>query len=277
MGTDERKGRAVSHRGPHPVRRRKDRVVIGIVLSLALLLFNVGLSFIFTSRLANRMEAVKGREVELFDAAWQVRYLDEVLTHSASEYVLSGGDTKWRTRYDQYVVELDRVLADLRQRGDRKIVGKLDEVNAANNALVALETRVFQEADNRDFAAATRLLSGPYVEQKAMYRKGLDAFFAAQRQRFDGIVQKAKDGVRLLRILTVVSSAVLFGALLVLGQVHRRQADLIDRRDREQADEFAKQSFEQRLARTLEMAQTEDQTLESVSNVFDAELTTGVA
>jgi diguanylate cyclase (GGDEF)-like protein len=252
--------------------RRLDRVTAGLLLTLGLLIGNLFFATRALTALSHRMADLKQRDVVLFDEAWKVRYLDEALTHSASQYVLTSGDPQWKQRYDGLVKQLDTVLADLRANGDKKILRNLDDVEAANKALVALERQVFSSVDATDTDTAGRLLSGPYVKHKEAYKMGLNKFFDAQRLSIDSATNNAQRQADIVRLSNLVAGLVLSAAVIGLGSVHRRQVRVIADRDTERDSEISRQAFERRLHRTLDMAQTEPEALTAVTDVLAAEL-----
>jgi diguanylate cyclase (GGDEF)-like protein len=254
-----------------------DRVLGGLALAFLVLAANFAYSIWGTTELARSMKRLQTREVQLFDEAWQVRYYDEALTHSASQFVLTGGNVEWKSRYERLVVELDTVLNDLRARGDKSVLTPLDEVSKANDALVDLETRIFNDVEARNIESAKATLTGPYVVEKARYSTGLDAFFAAQRKSIDAAIAGSRDQATKLRTAYAAVTALIAMALVALGSVYRRQALVIALRDEEREREFEKQSFDHRLSRTLDMAQTEDQMLAAVRDVLADELAHGPA
>jgi diguanylate cyclase (GGDEF)-like protein len=246
--------------------------MIGLVLSLVLLVLNIAYSISATTRLSDSMRSLRSHEVELFDAAWQVRYLDEALTHSVAQYIVTAGDPQWMARYEKLVERLDAVLVDLRERGDQSILNHLDDVSAANDTLIELEGRIFATIDRGQVAEARRLLTGDYVEAKDLYQKGLDAFFAGQRASIDRATQQSEDDAQALKFSFFVVGSFLTVSLVALANVHRRQVRMIDERDVERDHEFAWQSFEQRLDRALDLAQSEDQALVTIRGALEAEL-----
>ncbi len=249
-----------------------DRVTVGLVATLALLVANLFFATRALTDLSAEMTKLKQRDVVLFDEAWQVRYLDEALTHSTTEYVLTNGNPVWKQRYDNLVSQLTTVLANLRKNGDAEVLKHLNEVDTANAALVDLETEVFASVDATDTDTAARLLEGPYVQQKEAYKKGLNKFFAAQRKSIDAATTSARRKADLVRLSNLLAGLVLTGAVIGLGTVHRRQVRLIAERDRERDQEFDRQEFERRLHRTLDMAQTETEALTAVGDVLMTEL-----
>ena len=252
-----------------------DRVLVGLALVFLVLAANFGYSIWGTTALANSMKRLQNHEVELFDQAWKVRYYDEALTHSAAEFVLTKGQPEWKARYDRLVVELNAVLKDLRGRGRADVMARLDDVSSANDELVLLESEIFRETELGKPERAQAMLAGPYVEAKSKYAAGLDAFFEAQRKSIDVATTAAKQQAIRLRLAYAAVTAFVAMAMVALGTLYRRQSNDIALRDVERDREFQKQSFDHRLGRTLDMAQTEEQTLVAVRDVLTAELSHG--
>jgi signal transduction histidine kinase len=143
------------------------------------------------SRSASDLEALETREIKLYQAANDTRYLDEVLTHSAARYITSNGDEKWWTRYNDAVKSLDKALADGKQFATPQDLAYLSEVDVANQNLIKLETNIHDLVKAGDPVKANAILSGEYDVQKDIYSAGVKKFFDASTAR---ISQVARDG-----------------------------------------------------------------------------------
>jgi methyl-accepting chemotaxis protein len=196
-------------------------VVTGIVGLLVILAASSVTMWTMFTAAGRQLDGARTRSLEAYDAAWEVRYLDELLTHSAARYVATG-DSAWRARYDQGVSELDAALERAAVLGGSSSLAPLDNVKAANDALIAHETAAFELAAAGNQGAASRELTGDYAEQKAIYSKGLDAFFIAESGRLANALGTSADRIRWLRLATVGVLTVSAGASLLLLRAHRR-------------------------------------------------------
>jgi diguanylate cyclase (GGDEF)-like protein len=228
-------------------------------------------AFGFASYLHTAVSDLEHRDIELFSEAWNVRYLDEALTHSAAQYVLTKGDRSWRTRYNELVTELDTTLEVLRSKSDPGALAPLDSVSSANDALVAIESKVFESADRGEFAQAQNLLGAPYERQKIIYRNGLDDFFNSQRALIAKRLRDVASFAALMRFAVLVPGFVLCLAVVAIARGYWRQAKVVAERDTERNRTLRLQATDQRVSAALEIAQTEDDVLDTIRNIFVAE------
>ena len=149
----------------------------GIALPLAVAVFATLLLALCTV-LATRVSitrlldcGARQRDVERWTA--DVARLDEVLTMSAN-MAAATGDMRWRQRYDQHVPALDEAIAALRAVSptlfDRELGADTD---AANQRLIAMETKAFELVAAGSAVAAKVLLDGSeYAADKQIYAHG---------------------------------------------------------------------------------------------------------
>jgi signal transduction histidine kinase len=117
---------------------------------------------------------IRQQELRLQHLSDRATYLDEVLTMSALMNAATG-DRSWEQRYQQFVPELDQVIQESMQ-----LVPKLytsddtEQIDVANQALIALEARSFNlVAKNQQSMAIVLLSSQDYKTQKATYAAGV--------------------------------------------------------------------------------------------------------
>jgi len=180
------------------VLRGFDRLALAIAGLLVTLVAGAGLLLSLSGAATQQLARVKGVSLRLYDAAWEVRYLDEVLTSSARLYARSG-DGVYKTRYDQAAARLDTVLATAASTGGSAATSPLEQVKAANDALVTMETTAFRLAGQGDTTGATAALAGEYDAQKAVYAKGLGQFFETVTAQVSRSVDDASSRVRTLQ------------------------------------------------------------------------------
>jgi PAS domain S-box-containing protein len=168
-------------------------------------------------------------------ASGEVRRLDEVLTMSALMGVTSG-DEAWRARYEANIAPLDAALAEAVRAGGQSVADALAAVNAANQSLIALETRAFALAQAGDQDAARQMLEGPvYAFHKSAYSAGV-----AQALRIGGAEVEARiRSLQMRRLLGIVIGLLAtFGACFVWWRVLRegmRSEDAMDAAEQERA------------------------------------------
>jgi diguanylate cyclase (GGDEF)-like protein len=242
-------------------------VALAAVLALGLL---STLSWLAINQLHDDMQDLRVTRFTLFDDAWQVRFLDEALTHSTSEYVLTA-DPIWKQRYQTDVDRLEVVLARLGQRGGATAMKPLDEVNDANERLIDLETDVFQAVDSGFTEDARLLLEGPYVEQKRKYQAGVERLFSVQRKAIDGELLRVTRLTRLLTFASLIPGLLLALAVMVIARGSSRTTRLANERDRVRDNALRLQATERRITQSLDMAQREDDLLDVVRAVLVSE------
>ena len=180
------------------------------------------------------LEGVAERQLHIERLRGTIVHLDEVLTMSARMGAATG-DPQWETRYREIDPGLSRALREALalapQVGAAAVVRRTE---AANTALVQIESRVFELVRQNDLEAARAALSSEeHGRQKGIYAAGMDALDAALEQS----VHEAIDGeVRRVRVVLAVSAAMLglFGLCWVVASraMDRRSALLAQDRER---------------------------------------------
>ncbi len=172
------------------------------------------------------------QQFELQKQADTITYVDEVLTMS-TRMAASTGDPKWEKRYNDFVPLLDDAIASTLDNVTDEIRAEASKTDAANQALIDMETQAFELVRAGQESQALQLLLGPkYGEQKKIYAAGnakviadveayIDAQLDSYRQRFQLSIGFAVGTFPLL----------LLGWLLVLSAVR----DYIEERRESQA------------------------------------------
>ena len=138
------------------------------------------------------------KQSQLDGDAQFIRYYDEVLTQSARNYAFTG-DKKWEERYRSIEPELDQIIKDAINRGDKIEKEFFANVNDANLALVKMEYKSIDFVNNGQPNEATKILdSVEYWNQKKIYEQGLRDYVAKRGIQYDesfktstGILEKA--------------------------------------------------------------------------------------
>lgn len=160
---------------------------------------------------------------ELNTAVNDMRYYDEALTQSARNYAFTG-DVKWKNRYNDFVVKLDKVIKLAQLNGGQEEKQFFDEVDKANIALVKMETDSMKKVEDGEKNIAVKILeSNDYWNQKGIYKNGLDKYLllrgSSETQTFDslkgisfGPIQDIKNSIN--RDLLIFSLAIIIGIIL---------------------------------------------------------------
>lgn len=121
----------------------------------------------------------------------QIRYYDEVLTQSARNYAFTG-DTEWKNRYNENAPKLDTAITDAISKGDENDKKIFENINDANVALVAMETESMQMVDAGNRVGAQTILDSPnYLEQKSIYKAGIDKYYTDQGIQADSAITES--------------------------------------------------------------------------------------
>ncbi len=239
------------HVRSHPIR------VLTVCLVAAATLFALT-SLLLWSAFAQMRHAAE-RTVAAADISGQITHLDEVLTMSA-RMCAATGDAAWRARYDQHVAPLDDAIAAAKQLAPGAFGGMgAAETDAANQALIAMETRAFELVEQGKQAEAHALLSGePYREQKQHYahgmvqvRNGIEQELSGQWMRVQFLVGLAIGSAMFAAVMSVLPWWV---ALRTIRQRER------DREASENALRITNELLEQRVdERTAELMQRHEE------------------
>lgn len=113
---------------------------------------------------------------QLDELSKEIRYFDEILTHSARNFAFTL-DLRWKQRYYAFEPELNRAINATITNGDeqdREIFGQIDE---ANVVLVKMETDAITQASQGNQETAISILeSNEYQRLKEIYTNGLDKY-----------------------------------------------------------------------------------------------------
>jgi signal transduction histidine kinase len=124
---------------------------------------------------------IQQNEFRLRQLSDQITYYDEVLTMSARMNAATA-DHQWEERYHAAAPKLDAIIQESIQlaRSVQYNAGDAEQTDAANVALVALETQSFALVQQGQPTAAAALLNGStYAQWKAQYGAGVSRRNAA--------------------------------------------------------------------------------------------------
>lgn len=129
---------------------------------------------------ARAFEQVEQQYLRVEKLRGTIVHVDEVLTMSV-RMAAATGSLEWETRYHRFEPQLDEAIRDVRALAtDPSIATALAETDAANTALVAMETEAFTLIRQGHREDAAKLVSGSTYEQKKVaYAAGMKALDAA--------------------------------------------------------------------------------------------------
>ena len=111
------------------------------------------------------------KTVYLDGLAQFIRYYDEVLTQSARNYAFTQ-DKKWQQRYMDVEPELDRVINEAIEKGEKKDREFYSIVDKVNHTITEIEKKSIELVDNGQSEEAVQILeSSKYWEQKRIFEK----------------------------------------------------------------------------------------------------------
>jgi methyl-accepting chemotaxis protein len=166
------------------------------------------------------LKKIGTEDIAIIDLSNQVTYLDEVLTSSA-RLATSTGDQRWEKRYLEYVPKLDQVIAETKKLLPLIDSSSITNTDAANEKLIAMETKAFELTKQGKLSEARALLLGAeYEQQKSIYAQGITETTAAlQKYVENNIRRKSQLTYSMLGVIAVASSVLLISWILVLKRI----------------------------------------------------------
>jgi signal transduction histidine kinase/DNA-binding response OmpR family regulator len=169
-------------------------------------------------RFAQRM---KDENVRFEELRTSILLVDEILTMSA-QMASSTGDPKWERRYQEFVPQLDAAIAEwMRFAPGQHVAREVEEINAANVALVAMETEAFDLVrQGRRPQAGALLSSAEYDRQKRRYSTNLEAAMTGLKDALEAGLERRQTWVRIVITGAFVALGLsLFGWVIALRRV----------------------------------------------------------
>ncbi len=171
----------------------------------------------------NAFKKIQTQDLRIQKLSGDITYLDEVLTSSA-RLSATTGSKRWEERYLSYVPKLDAALAEAQKL--LPSVFKSDafvKTNAANEKLIALETRAFELVNKgNQKAAAALLLGAEYEGQKEIYSQGLEEATTALQKYVDVNIQsKSQQAFMAIALLLITLVTLLLAWISVLRTMRR--------------------------------------------------------
>ncbi|MGG6239199.1 methyl-accepting chemotaxis protein [Nodosilinea sp. AN01ver1] len=154
----------------------RTRIFVGY-LGGAIALVGIGTTMYFAiGQIRTRLLSVSASQQQL-SRAQQIMWLDEVLTQSMRNYVLTQ-DSQWQERYDANFAPLENlIIAAQANAVDPEIQALFDQQKGLNDKLAELETDVVNLLELGQPEQALALLDGPeYQRTKTAYSDTLESF-----------------------------------------------------------------------------------------------------
>lgn len=147
-------------------------------LSLAVI-FNavvlLGLGYLL-NRSADLVQTSQDRYLRLVELRGEIARLDEVLTMS-TRMAAASGELDWEHRYLEFEPKLDAAISEAERLAPPGGGRAANITDAANQALVVMESQAFNFVRRGDRQQAEAILnSEAYEHQKLVYSQGLDAY-----------------------------------------------------------------------------------------------------
>jgi signal transduction histidine kinase/CheY-like chemotaxis protein len=175
-------------------------------LSLALGSTALALAYLAWSAITSiqQIETLQRRDLRLEELRGAIVHLDEVLTMSA-RMAAATGDEHWERRYRQYEPRLTAAIEEALSLGsDTRAAEVVGHTDAANTALVTMETRAFDLVrENRLAEAQATLFSDEYNRQKDIYTAGMNDLDAVFR---DSVLRRVESEVQRVRVVLTISA-----------------------------------------------------------------------
>eukprot|EP00735_Rhodelphis_limneticus_P008772 TRINITY_DN2260_c0_g1::TRINITY_DN2260_c0_g1_i1::g.6762::m.6762 TRINITY_DN2260_c0_g1::TRINITY_DN2260_c0_g1_i1::g.6762 ORF type:complete len:671 (+),score=111.25 TRINITY_DN2260_c0_g1_i1:250-2262(+) len=152
--------------------------LISLIYSMGVVLQCLGL-YMISNQIVSNLSDLKNIEYVLANEAWHSKYLDAILTGSASQYALNG-DITWSDRYMENVDILTESIVlcqSLATSDEDQII--YDQLDAANVALIDLETIAL---DNYTLGFEA-LYCSDYIGNKSIYNIEADTFVTIQQRK----------------------------------------------------------------------------------------------
>lgn len=151
----------------------QSRLVATISVSILLSLGLTGTSAWNVWRIYQGLQTTVAKQFKLQELSGSIIHLDEVLTMSA-RMAASTGDTKWETRYNEYVPKLEADIKAVLKDVPASQQSNPEQTDAANQKLVEMETKAFELVRQGKAPQALNLLRGQeYEAQKQVYSRGI--------------------------------------------------------------------------------------------------------
>ena len=176
----------------------------------------------------NSFKKTEAQDIKIIDLSNQLIYLDEVLTSSA-RLAASTGDKRWEKRYSDFVPQLDQVLAEIDKLLPLVDSSGITDTDAANDKLVAMESKAFTLANQGKLKESIALLlSSEYEQQKVIYKKGIEESRVALQKYVEDNIKQQGESNYLMLVLIITASIILLVTWIFVLQIMKRYIQAIN-------------------------------------------------
>ncbi|MBD1918043.1 MULTISPECIES: methyl-accepting chemotaxis protein [Cyanophyceae] len=190
----------------------RTRIFVGYLCG-ALTLTAVGIvTYSAIEQIRTRLVSVSASQQQL-SRAQQIIWLDEVLTQSMRNYVLTQ-DSRWQERYDFYFGPLENlIIAAQADAADPEIQALFDQQKVLNDKLAELETETLELLQAGQPERALALLDGAeYQQTKTAYTNTVEGFLNDSQK---GLVALENDLNNTLDLSSQLALGILWGSILI--------------------------------------------------------------
>ena len=143
-------------------------------------------------------ERILNAEIPLFNSAWAILLGDTKITDNAVFFSYSG-ESLYKESYDNHVKLLEKELDYSMKNSGSQEKKIFENVSSVNNALIDLETKMFDQGSKGKLTEAQAILKSPdYNQNKKVYSEAVKKFFESQQGRLSETLKKQIFNSRLL-------------------------------------------------------------------------------
>jgi|GEM_PF-2235825 len=206
-----------------PDHLKRNYVIPWLTLAVGLMLLTLGWLGWVSYRSYNYVTVQLPEIIRIDELRGQILHIDEVLTMS-SRMAVATGDPQWEERYRQFAPQLDESLKEASRLvpslGQSEAV---EQIDVANNKLVAMETRSFELIHQDQLTAAQQLLSSmEYETQKKAYAEGMAEISLLLKQSIDSMRETQRSQHLLSIVTTTVATLMLITSWWLVFRAMRR-------------------------------------------------------
>jgi signal transduction histidine kinase len=121
----------------------------------------------------------------------QIRYLDELLTHSAENYAFTR-NVRWKQRFYENVPQFSDALREAATSSDTALRTFVSKVSPASDSLIAMDAAAQNLANQGNQSQAAALLEGKsYLSCKQILENGLRAYYSQRGLNYDNAFESS--------------------------------------------------------------------------------------
>lgn len=143
-------------------------------------------------------ERILNSEIPLFNSAWSILLEDTKITDNAIFFSYAG-ESQYKENYDNHVKLLEKELDYSMKNSGTQEKKIFENVSSVNNALIDLETKMFDQGAKGKLTEAQAILKAQdYNQNKKIYSEAVKKFFESQQGRLSETLKKQIFNSRLL-------------------------------------------------------------------------------